>query len=287
MFGTNCKVIDMLAKQVIKKPIGILKKSTISEVIRKLLENNVSRLVVLDAGTPIGIITEKDVGLFLFDEKTKQGLDLIPIEKIMHPLEFTYEENSLEKCAQIMIEKKISSLVVGNTHNLEGIFTKTDLVKYYAENYAGKNKVVDFMTSDYVSTHSAAPLFKVVRKLLENKISRVIIKNQSEQPVAIISFRDLFRISLELGSEEDDTGFTLSDQIRKGFLSEEGFGGISLARDVMSSGIITVKFNEDLSQACKLMLENNVSGLAVLDGNGNLGGIISKTDVTRALASYS
>ncbi|MFB5646036.1 MAG: CBS domain-containing protein [Nitrosopumilaceae archaeon] len=275
----------MIAKNIIKKPIGILKKSTISEVIKKLLENNVSRLVVLESGTPVGIITEKDVGFFLFAETTKQGLDRIPLEKIMNNLEYTYEENSLEKCAQIMIEKKMSSLVVGNKHNLEGIFTKTDLVKYYAENYVGKNKVVDYMTSDYVSTHSAAPLFKVVRKLLENKISRLIVKNQSEEPAGIVSFRDLFRISLELGAEEDDTGFTLSDQIRKGFLSEEGFGGISLARDVMSSGIITVKFNEDLTDACNLMLENNVSGLAVLDGNGGLAGIISKTDVTRALAA--
>lgn len=275
----------MIAKNIIKKPIGILKKSTISEVIKKLLENNVSRLVVLESGTPVGIITEKDVGFFLFAETTKQGLDRIPLEKIMNNLEYTYEENSLEKCAQIMIEKKMSSLVVGNKHNLEGIFTKTDLVRYYAENYVGKNKVVDYMTSDYVSTHSAAPLFKVVRKLLENKISRLIVKNQSEEPAGIVSFRDLFRISLELGAEEDDTGFTLSDQIRKGFLSEEGFGGISLARDVMSSGIITVKFNEDLADACNLMLENNVSGLAVLDGNGGLAGIISKTDVTRALAA--
>jgi CBS domain-containing protein len=277
----------MIAKQIIKKPIGILKDSTVSDVIRKLLENNVSRLVVLESGKPVGIITEKDVGLFLFDETTKQGLDIIPLEKIMKQIEYTYEENSLEKCAQIMIDKKMSSLVVGNKHNLEGIFTKTDLVKYYAENYAGKNKVGDYMTPEYVSTHSAAPLFKVVRKLLENKISRLIVKNQSEEPVGIISFRDLFRISLELGSEEDDTGFTLSEHIRRGFLSEEGFGGISLARDVMSSGIITVKFNEDLATACKLMLENNVSGLAVLDGNDVLCGIISKTDATRALASNS
>lgn len=280
-------MIQMIAKDIIKKPIGILKSSTVSDVIRKLLEHNVSRLVVLESGTPVGIISEKDVGLFLFDDKTKQGLDIIPLERIMKNLDYTYEGSSLEKCAQIMIDKKMSSIVIGNKHNLEGIFTKTDLVKYYVDNYTGKNKVVDYMTKDFVATHSAAPLFKVVRKLLENKISRLIVRNQNEQPAGIISFRDLFRISLELGAEEDDTGFTLSDQIRKGFLSEEGFGGISLARDVMSDGIISVKFDDDLVVACNQMLENNVSGLAVLDGNGGLAGIISKTDVTRALAANS
>ena len=184
-----------------------------------------------------------------------------------------------------MTENNISSLAVGDGQNVEGIFTKTDLVRYYAENYSGKNKVVDHMTHDYVSTHSAAPLYKVVRKMLENKVSRVFTKNQQNEPVGVISFRNLFRISLELGSEEDDTGFSLSDQIRRGFLSEDGFGSVSLAKDVMSEGIISIRFDEDLAKACELLLENNVSGLAVLDGNQNLAGVISKTDVTRALAN--
>ena len=70
--------------------------------------------------------------------------------------------------------------------------------------------------------------------MLENKISRIIVVNQKNEPAGIISFRDFFRISLQLGSEEDVTeAFVLSGQLRSGFLSENGFGGISLARDVM------------------------------------------------------
>ena len=275
----------MQISEIVKKPIGVLKSSTISDVIKKLLENNVSRLVVLDSGKPIGIITEKDVGFFLFNESTKRGLDVISLDKIMNKIEYIDAEYTIEDCAKIMINKKISSLIVGNESSLNGIFTKTDLVKYFAENYQGKNKVADFMTQDYVSTHGAAPLFKVVKKMLENKVSRVITKNQNEEPIGVVSFRDLFKISLELGSEEDDSYFPLSEQIRRGFLSEDGFGGISLARDVMSKELVTVKINEDLADASKLMLENNVSGLAVLDENSVLKGIVSKTDITLALAS--
>lgn len=273
------------ATDLIKKPIAIVKNSTISEVIQKLLENKISRLVVRDGQNYVGIITEKDVGFFLFDENTKQGLDRIPLEKIMKKIEFVNSSESVKNCAKLMIDKKISSLALGSKDSLIGIFTKTDLVKDYAENYVGKNKIVDYMTHEYVSTHSAAPLSKVIKKLLENKISRIIVKNQNEEPVGVVSLRDLFRISLELGSDEDDTGFTLSDKIRSGFLSEEGFGGVSLARDVMTEGIISIRFDKDLAEACKLMSENNVSGLAVLDGNGKIAGIITKTDVTRALAN--
>ena len=269
---------------ICKKPISILNNSTASDVITKLLESNLSRLIVVDDRKPVGIITEKDIGLFLFSETTKQGLDDILISKIMKPIIFIERISTPEDSAKIMLEKGVSSLAIGTKDNLGGIFTKTNLVEYYLKNYSGNNKVVDFMTHDYIFTHTATPLFKVVRKMLENKVSRIIVKNQNEEPVGVISFRDLFRISIELGSEEDDSGYTISNQIRKGFLSAEGFGNISLARDVMNNGIISIKFNDDLKSACKLILENNVSGLAVLDGNNSLAGIISKTDIIRAIA---
>jgi len=268
-----------------KKPISILKRSSVSEVMKKLLEYDLSRLIVVEDGKPIGIITEKNVALFLFSETTRQGLDDIPIAKIMKPILFVDESQSPEKSAKTMIENGVSSLTIGSDVELKGIFTKTDLVKYYLNNISDEDKIVDYMTHDYVNTHTAAPLFKVVRKMLEKKISRVIVKNQNENPVGVISFRNLFRISIELGDDEEDLEHATLDQIRKGFLSEEGFGNISLARDVMTKGLITIKFNQSLSDACKLILENNVSGLVVLNGNESIAGIISKTDIVKALAS--
>jgi len=274
----------MSISNISKKPISIIKSSTISDAIRMLLNTKISRLIVVDNGKHVGIITEKDIGLFLFSETTRQGLDEIPITKIMKPIEFVSQEITPKNSAKMMVEKNISSLSIGEKEQVEAIFTKSDLVNYYAKNITDEKKVVDFMTHDYESTHTAAPLYKVVRKMLEKKISRLIVKNQNEEAVGIISFRDLFRIAIELGSEEDDSGYGISDQIRKGFLSKEGFGNISLAREVMTEGLITIKFNENLSDACKLILENNVSGLVVLDGNESIAGIISKTDITKAIA---
>lgn len=272
----------MSIKEISNKPITILKNTTVSDVIRELLETRLSRLIVMESGKPVGIITEKDIGFFLFSETSKQGLDDIPISKIMKPILFVKETTTMQESAKIMLEKGVSSLTIGSPEDLRGILTKTDLVKYYLKNPSEK-KVVDYMTPDFVFTHSAAPLYKVVKKMIEKKISRIIVKNQKEEPVGIVSFRDLFRISVELGSEEDDSGFTISDQIRKGFLSEEGFGDLSLAREVMTKGIVSIKFNENLAKACELILKNNVSGLVVLDGNGSIAGIISKTDIIKAI----
>lgn len=274
----------MSVESICNKPIPILKNSTVSHAIKKLLDINISRLIVKDENKPVGIITEKDIGFFLFSEKTKQSLDDISLTKIMKSIKFVDPTTTPEESAKIMMEKGISSLAIGKNDSVVGIFTKTDLLGYYLKNYAGKNKVADFMTHDFVFTHTAAPLYKVVRKMVENKVSRIIVKKQDEEPIGIISFRDLFRISIELG-DEDYSGFTLSESIRNGFLSDGGFGGVSLARSVMTKGLITIKFNSDLVNACKIILKNKVSGLIVLDGNNAIAGIISKTDITRALAT--
>ena len=274
------------AQNLIQKPISILRSSTISDAIKKILEQKISRLIVKDSGKSVGIITEKDIGFFLFNEKTTLGLDEVPLDKIMKPIEFVKGSESVTKCAKIMVDKKISSLAVGDENSLEGIFTKTDLANYFAKNCMGKKKVADFMTHEYISTHYGATLSKVIKKMLEYKVSRLITLNQQNEAVGIISLRDFFRISLDLGSDEDDVGaFAFADNMRKGFLSETGFGGTTLARDIMSKDLLSVKFDEDLAVASKLIVENKVNGLFVYDDKDGLDGIISKTDITQALAS--
>lgn len=274
------------AQDLIQKPISILRSSTISDAIKKILENNISRLIVKDSGKSVGIVTEKDIGFFLFNEKTTLGLDAIPLEKMMKSIEYVKRSESVNNCAKIIIDKKISSLAVGNENSLEGIFTKTDLTNYFAKNCAGMNKVADFMTHDYISTHYGATLSHVIKKMLEYKVSRLITLNQENKPVGIISLRDFFRISLDLGSEEDDVGaYVFAENMRKGFLSETGFGGTTLVRDIMSKELLSIKFDEDLATASKTIIENRVNGLFVYDDKDGLDGIISKTDITQALAS--
>ena len=81
----------------------------------------------------VGIITEKDIGLFLFSDNTNQGLDDIPIVSIMRSIEFVNQKNTPENSARIMIEKDISSLTIGTDEKIvESIFTKSDLVRYFA-----------------------------------------------------------------------------------------------------------------------------------------------------------
>jgi predicted transcriptional regulator len=52
----------------------------------------------------------------------------------------------------------------------------------------------------------------------------------------------------------------------------------------MSKDIISVRYDDDLAKAAQLLLDKNINGAGVLSAHGSLIGIISKTDIIKALA---
>lgn len=276
-------------KDLLKKPITISKSETISNAIAKLFKNNISRLLVEDGGKISGIVTEKDIVFFLLHSNNKENLDKLSLSEIMKKLVVVEESKSIKESANLMLDKKISSLAIGSGGNVDGIFTKTDLTRYFAQNFTGKKKVSDYMTTSYTWMFSDDSLFDVVSTMVDKKISRVVLIGQTHMPDGIISLRDLLRISQELGIEETVMDNTVPDIsvlfTRKGFLSKSGFGGVTKAEQVMKNKIISINQDEDLAKACDMMLKNNINGLGVLSNDGKLAGIVSKTDVTLAIAT--
>jgi len=53
------------------------------------------------------------------------------------------------------------------------------------------------------------------------------------------------------------------------------------AKDIMTSPLITIDPNADLTEAAKIMAKNNINRLPVMEG-GKLVGLISSTDIVKA-----
>lgn len=51
------------------------------------------------------------------------------------------------------------------------------------------------------------------------------------------------------------------------------------AKDIMSTNVISVKKDDPIFEAVKLLVENNISGLPVVDDDMTLTGILSEKDV--------
>jgi CBS domain-containing protein len=57
-----------------------------------------------------------------------------------------------------------------------------------------------------------------------------------------------------------------------------------LVRDIMSTPLITVGPNSSLTTAAELMAQYRIRRLVVVDGTGNLVGIVTTGDIARSLA---
>lgn len=274
-------------KDIMQKPITIENSLMLSNVIHKFIETKKSRLLTTNTqGKIVGIITQKDIGFFLFVNNTEKTLDKIPVSDISRPLIEVSESTPIEDAAHIMYSKNIGSVGVSFSDTV-GIVTKTDLTKYYYQNFVGYKKIGDAMTVSYSAMYEDDKLYQILQKMLSDKVSRLVIKDKENKATGVISFGDVFRISVRLGQEKevlDNSDPAISVIFpRKGFLSESGFGGTISAKDVMSNSIKSVDYNDDLVSACSEMLDNDINGCGVLI-NGKLSGIVSKTDVIKILS---
>lgn len=52
----------------------------------------------------------------------------------------------------------------------------------------------------------------------------------------------------------------------------------------MKDEIATVNYDDDLAKACKVLMDKKINGVGVLSSNGALIGILSKTDIIKAIA---
>lgn len=264
------KIMD-IAKTYMNHPITIDSTANLALVLKKIIDEKKSRLLVTKDGKITEIISEKDLGLFLFSDNTERKLDQIPIAEVSKKIISVDENTSLNKCAQKMLENGIGSLVITSQDNVVGLITKSDLVRYFASAHLQEKIVGEYMSPYYAWQYDDLSISKIVLKMIDEKISRIILRDRYENPVGIITFRDLFNISLKLGEENDilDNSDPLISIIfpRKGFVSESGFGGNTKAREIMSKNIISVKYDDDLAETGQLLLNCNINGGGVLSSS--------------------
>jgi len=105
--------------------------------------------------------------------------------------------------------------------------------------------------------HVASPLTPfnlLVRLIEENRVGAIPIVDQQGVPVGIVSATDLL-------------------------LKDRGRSAATVALDVMTSPVITIDADTNLSEAANLMHDRNVRGLVVVDKRGRIAGIISRSDL--------
>ena len=82
------------------------------------------------------------------------------------------EKADLTLCAKLMIDNKISSIIVTDDKGtLKGIFTKSDLVEGYGKYYSQKAIVEGYMSKKVLTVRPDEPLHMVLLLMTREKVS--------------------------------------------------------------------------------------------------------------------
>jgi CBS domain-containing protein len=189
-----------------------------------------------------------------------------------------------------MIDNQISSIIIVDAAgNLKGIFTKSDIVEMYAKYYAKKKLVDDYMSKRVFTVDPDETVHMVLLLMTNNKVSRAVVTKDSK-PIGVITGRDLLPMSIlsdayfnRYQSETHKDQGTTQTQKRYPKYIPSGIKSIFLAREVMRYDPITISKDSDLANAARIMSRNNISGLPVVGSAGDLIGIVTKSDIVRAV----
>jgi CBS domain-containing protein len=292
------KEVDLTRDVITLEP-----NKTLYDARNSLLTYNISRVVLAKDNKPLGILTEKDISRFLYEDTSGRNLKEIRLDEVAgkQQLITANEETDLKTCAKLMIDNQISSIIIVDAAgNLKGIFTKSDMVHMYAKYYAKKRTVENCMSKRVFTVDPEETVHVVLLLMANNKVSRVVVTKDSK-PIGVITGRDLLPMSIlsdayfnrYQSDTRKDQGTTVeyadervvSTKMQKRYPKyiPSGIKSIFLAREVMRYDPITISKDSDLANAARIMSRNNISGIPVVDSGGDLIGIVTKSDVVRAV----
>lgn len=275
------------ALHVAKPIVSLESDKTFLDARNLMLKYNIKRVVVSSPVDKkvIGIVTEKDISRFFsmhgFD---KRKLGEITLEELLQNKTELYVVNknfSLGICAKLMLDKNISSLLlVDEEDKVNKIITKTDLIALVASHDLGSVAVREYMTQKVITVRPQDNVNIIPELLTRYNISRVIVIRENK-PIGIITTRDMMpkgsyfgvlNYSNKDGPKEFENGFS-SSKTRVPFAVE----------DIMTPNPILIDQEGSIRDAAKIMIGNQISGIPVVNKLQELVGIITKTDIIKAI----
>lgn len=114
-----------------RPPVTALFSDKVSSVVKKMISNNIGAIIVISGGSPVGIITERDI----IEKIVRAGRspDETRAEEIMSsPLISIESDKTIKEALVLMRDKKIRRLGVTRRGRLIGVVTERRLLNALA-----------------------------------------------------------------------------------------------------------------------------------------------------------
>ena len=198
-------------------------------------------------------------------------------------------DDSIEQVALKMVESKAELVIVEDEEGRPvGFITKDDIVDAYARLQRGRAKVENIMTPGRVGiVHPHHSLYHAVKKMQTLYLDALAVYDGANI-IGVISANRLPFVAYE----DAVTGVRSRRLV---WVRKLVKGAARKGRYVKVTPLLVidatvplrdvyVKTSDDVVKAIELMKKHNVDGIPVVDEEGRLVGVVTKTDVVRELA---
>ena len=309
---------DVKVSEVMRREVATLHPdSPITAVVELLLDKDFTAVpVVDDQDKVVGMVSDNDLltrGGMKVTISLKRATDLDYVRGLHDSLENPHHKVSevmtrqvvtitpdaiLARAARLMVEKHLKRLpVVDSDGKLVGILGRLDILNTIAAVHlpqwhpeahpvGEQATVAEVMTREVPTVHDSAIVEEIFELLVSSSHKRVVVVDDKRQVVGIIADSDLIsRVSRESwpGIME-----VLISKVPIGTVSSEARRHIQKlrarsAKEFMTREVITVRDKMPVASALALSAEKRVKRLPVVNAEGELVGIVGRTEMMRAL----
>jgi len=230
--------------------------------IIEAIRNGEDFIVLDEKGNYYGILSNEILIRAAFDPKIKIDRFVIRIK----PIEFWDIKEVIKK--MININSRIIPILEDNKIKIVNIYDVLDKIK---DSEVMKEKVKDYMIEDVIKIYYKEPITKAIALMKRKGISRLVVVDEKEKPIGIVTAGDIVRYIL-----------TEKEKQKYGEFYGEPFS--VEVRSVMSKNLIYVAPDDTLRKAVELLLNNKIFALPVIDKE--LKGIISAKEILIAYLRF-
>lgn len=256
--------------------ITIDKDQNLSDALKLLRKNNISRLPVLNTNENnqkelVGIVSERDIANKLGSSKyenmppTRFHISSVMVKDVIA----VPETMDQKEVADVMLENGIGSLPIVEDDTLIGIVSKADFVTLANGKAFEKILVKDIMSSDITSVSPNERLVHARRLMQDAKVGRLPVI-LDEELVGMVTSKDLMRVLIDFRKK-------VPEKYQKSQIKDV------YVEDIMSENPLAISPDASIAEVADIMMDTGYNGLPVVD-NGKVIGIITQTDILKLIS---
>jgi CBS domain-containing protein len=260
----------MLVRDVMQSDVWTVHEDeSLYNVAVEMVKRGVRHATVTRDGSVVGVLSQRDV----VGHRARFGRDGSVREAMTHPPFVTDPEESLASASAKMSTHRVGCLPVVAAGRLVGMITTTDLLTAFAQEEVPRpvaRRAKDVMERNVLVVHPDDSLPDAVLRMLQNGVRHLPVVDGESTLVGMLSDRD---VRSAIGD------------LRRALEGESALGRLQATRvrSVMSGQPYAVGPEQPLDEVGRVLVDQRVGALPVVDAQDKVIGMVSYIDVLRAL----